>query len=252
MRLGTKRTVITGAAGDIGGATARRFLAEGAHVALLDRDANGLARFRDALDPASLTITTDVSDEASLAAAAAEVRVAFGAGVDTLFVNAGTEQSHVALADMSREAFERVIAVNLVGAFLTAKHFLPLMNEGGSVIFTSSTAALMPIPAYSAYSASKAGLIGLMRSASLDVASRRIRCNTIHPGPVRSRMLERSAQEAASGGDTADFYGAMTGIARMGRLVEPEEVAALVLFLASDESRMVTGQSIAVDGGIIQ
>ena len=252
MRLDKKRAVITGAAGDIGGATVRRFLAEGAQVGLLDRDADALARVRDGLDPASLTITTDVADEASLATAAAAVRDTFGGGIDVLFVNAGVEQSHTLIADMATEAFERVVAVNLVGAFLTAKHFLPLMNEGGSVIFTSSTAALMPIPAYSAYSASKAGLIGLMRSASMDVAPRRIRCNTIHPGPVRSRMLERSAQEAAGGGDTADFYAAMTGIARMGRLVEPDEVAALVLFLASDESRMVTGQSIAVDGGIIQ
>ena len=251
MRLQGKTAIVTGAAGDIGGAAARRFAAEGAQVGLIDRDERGLADLGGAIVPAPLTVAADVADEASVAAAAAAVRDAFG-GIDALFVNAGVEQSHTALTEMEKDAFERVISVNLTGAFLTAKHFLPLMRDGGSVVFTSSTAALMPIPAYSAYSASKAGLIGLMRSASLDVAPRSIRCNTVHPGPVRSRMLERSAQEAAVGGDTADFYAAMTGIARMGRLVEPDEVAAMVLFLLSDESRMVTGQSIAVDGGIIQ
>lgn len=251
MRLEGKTAVITGAAGDIGGAAARRFATEGASVGLIDRDERGLADVGGTLDPAPLAIPADVADEATVAAAAAAMRGTFGM-IDVLFVNAGVEQSYTAIADMTKEAFERVVSVNLTGAFLTAKHFLPLMNDGGSVIFTSSTAALMPIPAYSAYSASKAGLIGLMRSASLDVAPRRIRCNTVHPGPVRSRMLERGAQEAAGGGDTAGFYAAMTGTARMGRLVEPDEVAALVLFLASDESRMITGQSIAVDGGIIQ
>lgn len=251
MRLQGKTAVITGAAGDIGGAAVRRFAAEGARVALIDRDEPGIAELGRLLDPAPLTAIADVVTEATVADAAASVRDAFG-GIDILFVNAGVEQAHTALTDMTKEAFERVVSVNLTGAFLTARHFLPLMNDGGSVIFTSSTAALMPIPAYSAYSASKAGLIGLMRSASLDVAPRGIRCNTVHPGPVRSRMLERSAQEAAGGGDTAAFYAAMTGIGRMGRLVEPDEVAALVLFLASDESRMITGQSIAVDGGIVQ
>ncbi len=250
MRLQDKVAVITGAAGDVGGAAARLFCEQGARLALLDRDKAGLAALAAALPNGATCIGADVTSEDALQAAAGSVHADLGR-VDILFVNAGVEQSNATITEMTKAAFESVLSINLVGAFLTAKSFLPVMADGGSVIFTSSTAALMPFPAYSAYSASKAGLVGMMRSASVDVAPRRIRCNTIHPGPVRSRMLERSAAAATNGGDTEAWYGAMAGAARMGRLVEPEEVAALALFLASDESRMITGQSLRVDGGVV-
>jgi NAD(P)-dependent dehydrogenase (short-subunit alcohol dehydrogenase family) len=251
MRLENKIAVITGAAGDIGSAAARIFQAEGARLALLDRDEAGLAGLTGMLGSAPLIIPSDVTDEDAVASAANAVSSSLGS-VDILFVNAGIEQSHSLLTDMTKRDFERVIGVNLTGAFLTTKHFLPLVAENGSVIFTSSIAGLMPFPAYSAYSASKAGLIGLMRSVSADVGPRHIRCNTIHPGPVRSKMLERSAQEATGGSDVDQWYAVMSSMARLGRLVEPGDVAALALFLASDDSRMITGQSIAVDGGVVQ
>lgn len=251
MRLVGKTAIITGAAGDIGGAAARRFAQEGARLVLIDRDENGLADCGSRLTSAPLMLTADVTDEDALREAADAVRSLYGA-VDIVFVNAGIEQAHTPLVDMEKAAFERVISVNLTGAFLTAKHFLPLVRDHGSIIFTSSLAALSAIPAYSAYSASKAGVIGLMRSAAADVGGRGVRCNTIHPGPVQSRMLERSAQTASRGESTEGFYAAMSGMAKLGRLVEPDDVAALALFLASDESRMITGQSIAVDGGIVE
>ncbi|WP_242128721.1 SDR family oxidoreductase [Sphingobium sp. Sx8-8] len=251
MRLEGKTAVITGAAGDIGGATTHRFVEEGARLALLDRDEGGLTALGDALGAPAQAVRADVTDEDSIAAAARSVQSAYRT-VDILFVNAGIEQSHTPLTDMTKEAFERVVAINLTGAFLTAKHFLPLVADNGSVIFTSSIAGLMPMPAYAAYSASKAGLIGLMRSASVDVAPRGIRCNTIQPGPVRSKMLTRSAEEATGGGNIEAFFTAMSGMARLNRLVKPVDVATLALFLASDESSMITGQSITVDGGIVQ
>lgn len=252
MRLNGKTALITGAAGDIGAATARRFGEEGAQLALIDLDRDGVAGLAKDLASTPLTLETDVTDENAVRAAADQVKTKFS-GLDILFVNAGVEQSHTPLVDMTTEAFERVVKVNLMGAFQTAKAFLPLMNDNASVIFTSSIAALMPLPAYSAYSASKAAVIGMMRSVSLDVAARQIRCNTIHPGPVKSRMLARSAREVmGETGDANAFYDAATSAARIARLVEPEEVASLALFLASDESRMITGQSICVDGGMVQ
>ncbi|UZW57234.1 SDR family oxidoreductase [Sphingobium sp. JS3065] len=251
MRLRGKTAAITGAAGDIGQALARRFSEEGARVALIDRDEAGLATIGAAFGETATTVAADITDESAVRAAADAVRSAFG-HVDILIANAGIEQSYSTVTDLSREEFDRVVSVNLTGAFLTAKHFMPIVADGGSVIFTSSIAGLMAFPAYSAYCASKAGLIGLMRSTSLDVASRRVRCNTIHPGPVKSKMLARSAHEATDGGDTDGWYAAMAGMAKMGRLVEPEDVVGLALFLASDESAMIAGQSIAVDGGIVQ
>lgn len=251
MRLKDKIAVITGAAGDIGTASARRFLEEGAQIALIDRDQDGLAATSKSLGGTPLLIGADITDEAALAAAADTVASKFGK-IDILFANAGIEHSFVSVTDMTKDTFERVIGVNLTGAFLTAKYFVPVIADDGSIIITSSIAGLIGYPAYSAYSASKAGLIGLMRSVSLDVASRRIRCNTIHPGPVRSKMLERSALEATAGGDVEAWFSDMAKTARMGRLVAPADVAGLALFLASDESCMITGQSIVVDGGIVE
>jgi NAD(P)-dependent dehydrogenase (short-subunit alcohol dehydrogenase family) len=251
MRLNGKTAVITGAAGDIGSAAARRFEQEGARLVLIDRDEHGLADCGKLLVNRPLGLVADVTNEDSIRRAAEAAKAEYET-IDILFVNAGIEQSHTPLVDMEKGAFERVVAVNLTGAFLTAKHFLPLVRDRGSIIFTSSLAALVALPAYSAYSASKAGLIGLMRSAAADVGVRGVRCNTVHPGPVQSKMLERSALMASEGGSTDGFYAAMAGMAKLGRLIRPDDVAALALFLASDESAMITGQSIAVDGGIVE
>ncbi|MEC3909594.1 SDR family oxidoreductase [Sphingobium sp. CR2-8] len=249
MRLQGKKIVITGGAGDIGKATALRFADEGARLALIDRDGDGLPKPAGSLSSA-LLLQADVTSEDDLKRTADTVRAEFGM-IDALFINAGIEQSYVPVTEMDKETFERVVAVNLTGAFLTAKHFLPLVADDGSVIFTSSIAAMTAFPAYSAYSASKAGQIGLMKSVALDVANRRIRCNTIHPGPVRSRMLERSAPEGSGGVNIEQWFAGMASMARMGRLVQPNDVASLALFLASDESAMISSQSIVVDGGIV-
>lgn len=249
MRLEGKKIVITGAAGDIGRAAARRFAEEGAQLALLDRDETALAELGSGLGTA-ITLCADITNETDLVAAAAVARTTLG-NIDVLFANAGIEQSYVPVSDMDKATFEKVLAVNLTGSFLTAKHFVPLIADHGSVIITSSIAAMTAFPAYSAYSASKAGLIGLMKSLGLDVAARSIRCNTIHPGPVRSKMLERSAPEGSGGDNIEAWFDGMAGLARMKRLVQPDDVASLALFLASDESAMISGQSIVVDGGIV-
>lgn len=250
MRLKGQTAVITGAAGDIGAATAKRFVEEGAHVFLIDRDEAGLKALQASLGLAAQFCVTDITDEDALAEAAKAASGLTGK-IDSVFANAGVEQPYVPITDYSREDFQRIVDINLVGAFLTAKYMIPHIGDGGSLIFTSSIAALMPFPSYAGYSASKTGIIGLMRSISLDVAPRGIRCNTIHPGPVRSKMMERSAVDATGGGDIEGWLSEMAKIARLGRLVLPTDVASLALFLASDESRMITGQRIVVDGGVV-
>ena len=250
MELKDKVAVITGAAGDIGLATVRRLVESGSSAMLIDID-------QEALDDAVATVANDriarcvvnVTNDADLERGARQTLERFGK-VDILFVNAGIEQPHTPLVSLPESVFDRVVAVNLKGVFLTVKHFLPIMVDGGSIVITSSTAALMGLPAYAAYSASKAGLIGMMRSIALDAAPRGIRCNTIHPGPVRSRMIDRSAPQGANAA-IEEWFEKLTASVRLGRLIEPEEVADLVMFLSGDRSRMITGQSIAIDGGSV-
>ncbi|SEJ95428.1 NAD(P)-dependent dehydrogenase, short-chain alcohol dehydrogenase family [Sphingobium sp. AP50] len=249
MELEGKRVVITGAAGDIGGATARRCVEEGASVMLLDIDENAIAAA--AAEHASLLhYRLDVTSSADVAAAAAAVQERMGM-IDLLFLNAGIEQPHAPFIDLDEALFDRVMAVNVKGVFLMAKHFVPIMRDGGSIVITASIASLMGLPGNAAYSASKAAVAGMMRSIATDCAVRGIRCNTVHPGSVNSRMMARSAEAATGGGDTTLFYEQVSAMAKLGRMVEPVEIAEMVVFLGSDRARMVTGQSLVVDGGTV-
>jgi NAD(P)-dependent dehydrogenase (short-subunit alcohol dehydrogenase family) len=250
MQLKDKKAVITGAAGDIGLATMRAFLENGAAAMLVDIDAAALADAAAGSGGQAAYVAADVTSEASVAAAARRTAERFGR-IDIVFANAGVDQAHAPVIELEEGLFDRVTAVNVKGVFLTVKHFLPIMNDGGSIIITSSVAALMGLPSLAAYSASKAAVVGMMRPIAMEAAQRRIRCNTIHPGTVRSRMLHRSAEKLSPDGDTDAWYRRVTGMVPFNRLVEPTEIADLVAFLASDRSRMITGQSIAVDGGMV-
>jgi NAD(P)-dependent dehydrogenase (short-subunit alcohol dehydrogenase family) len=249
LELEGKTVVITGAAGDIGGATARRCAEEGASVLLLDNSADAIAAA--AAENTSLSHhRLDVTSSADVATAAAIARESMGL-VDLLFLNAGIEQPYAPLVDLDEALFDRIMAVNVKGVFLMAKHFVPIMRDGGSIVITSSIASLMGIPGNAAYSASKAAVAGMMRSIATDCAPRRIRCNTVHPGSVNSRMMARSAEAATGGGDTTQFYEEVSAMAKLGRMVEPAEIAEMVIFLGGDRSRMVTSQSLVVDGGTV-
>lgn len=249
LELEGKTVVITGAAGDIGGATARRCAEEGASVMLLDIDGDTIA-FAAAGNGSLSHHRLDVTSSADVATAAATVSESMGP-VDLLFLNAGIEQPYAPLVELDEALFDRIMAVNVKGVFLMAKHFVPIMRDGGSIVITSSIASLMGIPGNAAYSASKAAVAGMMRSIATDCAARRIRCNTVHPGSVNSRMMARSAQAATGGGDTTQFYEQVSAMAKLGRMVEPAEIAEMVIFLGSDRSRMVTSQSLVVDGGTV-
>lgn len=250
QELSGKTAVITGAAGDIGAATARLFEQEGARLSLLDIDGAGLMAIERADNETILRLPIDLTVEEEVAQAAEKTLNEFGPP-DVLFINAGMEQQHLPIGDIPAALFDKVIAVNLRSAFLTAKYFSTTMADGGSIVITSSIAALVGLESYAAYSASKAALVGLMRAISCDLGPKGIRCNTIHPGAVRSRMIDRVAGQLPDTNDAAAFYENLGKSNKLGRMVEPGDVAELALFLASGRSQMITGQMIAVHGGSI-
>jgi len=248
MRLADKVCLITGGGGNIGLATARVFLAEGGTVVLVDSDREALDRALSSLAGVARVIVADVTSEAEVARYVDETVTAFGP-IDVFFNNAAIEGAIGALPDFSVEDYESVMAVNVRGVFLGMKHVPPRMTDGGSAIITSSIMGLVGNPRSVAYAASKHAVVGIMRSAAIQYAERRIRVNTVRPGPVDSDMMRRIEQKAPIG--AAAVQAANVARLKLGRYVSPRDVAETVLFLASDESRMITGQTIAVDGGYL-
>ena len=233
-----KVTVITGAASGVGRAAAKRFAAAGATVVLADiADASELAR---ALG--GTYVATDVSredDVAALMAAAAQLRGA----IDVCVNNAGITVPEVALAETSRDALQRAIDVNAVGVFLGLKHAPRYMPDGGAIINTASLAAVTGFPTYAAYSASKAAVVSLTKTAALELGPLGIRVNAICPASVDTPML--AAQESG------ELEAAVVReAAPLGAIVKPEEIAALMHFLAADDCAALSGQALNVDGGI--
>jgi NAD(P)-dependent dehydrogenase (short-subunit alcohol dehydrogenase family) len=249
-RLDSKTALITGAAGSIGAATARRFVAEGARVALVDLDAAALDALAAQLGGAAnaLAIAADVTDGERVARAVDETVQRFG-GLDIAFANAGIFGEVANIIDYPDDVFDRVMAVNVRGPFLVAKHALRAMRDGGSLIINSSVVGLTADPGIVAYATSKHALVGLMRTAAKEVAPRGIRVNTLHPGPVDNAFQHR-IETTATGEPEAGAAALFEQLIPLGRHATPAEVAAAVLFLASDESAFLTGATVPLDGGM--
>ena len=249
-RLEDKAAIITGAAGSIGAATARRFVAEGARVVLSDLDADALERLAAELggDAHALAAPADVTDGAQVARAVGVAVERFG-GLDIAFANAGVFGEVAAIVDYPDDVFDRVLAVNVKGPFLVAKHALAAMRDGGSLIINSSVVGLTADPGIVAYATSKHALVGLMRTAAKEAAPRGIRVNTLHPGPVDNAFQHR-IETVATGEPEAGAAAIFEQKIPLGRHAALEEVAAAVLFLASDESAFLTGATVPLDGGM--
>jgi 3alpha(or 20beta)-hydroxysteroid dehydrogenase len=249
MRLAGKRALVTGAARGIGAATARRFVAEGARVALADRRVEEGRALADELnasgapDPRALFVELDVTDEASWADATGRARQAFGE-IDVLVNNAGVLRI-APLEETDLALFRKVLDTNLIGAFLGIKAVMEGMSRdgGGSIVNFSSVQGLEAREGMSAYSASKFGVRGLTKTAAIELGPRGIRVNAVIPGPTRTKMTERPGWGDA---DYATAYGGYP----LGRRAEAREVAEVVVFLASDESSFCTGADFVVDGGV--
>jgi 3alpha(or 20beta)-hydroxysteroid dehydrogenase len=234
--------VITGAAQGQGAAEARALAECGAHVVITDlKDGEALARdIGDTTAGTAEFVALDVTDEAGWHALAEDLRARHGR-LDVLVNNAGVA-FRFGMMETERADFERVLNVNLVGPFLAIRALAPLMRDGGggSVINVGSAAG-MTGHFSAAYSSSKWGLRGLTKVAAMEFAPWQIRVNAIHPGIVNTALVP---------GDTA-FPTAMSRFTPLGRAAEVEDIAPLVVFLAGDGSRFITGADFAVDGGLV-
>ena len=244
MRLEGKRALVTGAAAGIGRATAERLVGEGAAVALVDRD--GPRVLEAARDLGGTGIAADVRLEADVERATAGAVAALG-GLDILVANAGIQlHGEDDRADrLDLDVWERTLRVNLTGAFLTCKHGIRalLAGGGGSVVCVSSPTALAGVaPGYDAYSASKAGVLGLVKVMARDYAPQ-IRVNAVVPGFVDTALVGPVTRDAG-------WLANVLSTVPLGRAGRPEEVAALIAFVASDDCAYATGATFVLDGGM--
>ncbi|GIH24372.1 oxidoreductase [Acrocarpospora phusangensis] len=245
-RLDGKVALITGGEGSLGMATARLFTAEGAAVMLVGVDEPALAA--GAAELGCAHHLADVSDAAQVRAAVDAVIGRYG-GLDVVFSNAGIPGVVAPVVHYPDEVFDRVLAVHVRGSFLVCKHALPVMSDGGSVIITSSVVGLTSDAGVSAYATAKHALVGLMRTLAKEVAPRRIRVNTVHPGPV-ANDFQRAIETAVTGAPPEEAARLFDAHIPLARHADPDEVARVVLFLASDDSSFMTGSPVRVDGGM--
>ena len=191
MKLAGKVAVVTGGSSGIGFATGKVFLAEGAKVVITGRDAKKLEAARRELGPEVLAFQADAADLAATEAAFAQVALKLG-GIDVLFANAGIG-GQTPLGGTSVEAFEQILRTNVTGVFFTVQAALPYLREGGAVVLNGSVHAVMGMPGYSAYAASKAAVRALARNLASDLAPKKIRVNVVVPGGTRTPIWDRAA-----------------------------------------------------------
>ncbi len=243
-----KVALVTGATSGIGRATAIAFAREGAKVVLSGRREKEGRETVGVIEKAggkATFVRTDVTNESEVAALVAKTLATYGR-LDAAFNNAGVEGKIGPIHQQTVENYHQTMDANVLGVFLSLKHEIPAMlkNGGGSIVNTSSVAGIRGFAGVALYVASKHAVAGLTKAAALEYAGQGIRVNAVLPGPIETAMLDRFA--AGIGADAAKLLAAGQPIGRTGR---PEEIAAAVLWLCSDEASFVIGQSLVVDGG---
>lgn len=250
MKLKGKTALVTGAAGGIGLATAILFVKEGANVVLVDIDKQALeAAVTTIGSPQVSWVVADVSNQEQVQNMVRTTVERHGA-INVFVANAGIEGQVGEIIDSTVENFDRVMAINVRGVWLGLKYVIPVMRDGGggSILITSSGAGVMGSPNLAPYNTSKHAVIGLMRCAALECAKYNIRVNTVNPGAIETRMM-RSIEEGFVPGDGEKFKEQISAATPMGRYGTVDEIAAMMLFLASDDSSYCTGGVYMVDGG---
>jgi 2-hydroxycyclohexanecarboxyl-CoA dehydrogenase len=246
MRLEGKTALVTGGASGIGAATARRLAAEGARVAIGDLDEQGACTVAGELD--GFACVLDVSDAGSARAGVAAVVAELGE-IDVLVNNAGTDR-FAFFVNSDEELWDFVLGVNLRGVLAVTHAVLPRMQERrtGAIVNVASEAGRVGSQGSVVYSAAKAGVIGFTKAIARESARYRVRCNAVAPGPIETPLLNNAPRILGEIGER--LKQGMVNATVMGRSGEPEEVAAAIAFLASDDASYVTGQTLNVSGGL--
>lgn len=250
ISLKGKTAIITGAANGIGAATAQYFAEAGANLVLADIDEDGLAKTSERIHGGPETVKCDVTVLADMQRVVDAALARFGR-LDTAILNAGVENKVLNADELSVEEFDRVMRVNVTGPFIGIKCCAPAIRRsgGGSILMTSSTSGKIGAAGLTPYTASKHGLIGLMRAAALEYAGDNIRVNTVNPCPVETRMM-RALERGFDPDDSEGMRQSLIDAIPLKRYAEPEDIAKLFAFLASDEAAFITGSVYMIDGGM--
>ncbi len=246
-KLEGKVAIVTGGSTGIGLATAQEFASEGAHVFITGRRQNELDAAVKQIGKNATAIQSDVSNLDDLDRLFATVKEEEGR-IDVLFANAGVAE-FVPLGSITEEHFDKTFSINVKGLLFTVQKALPLFADGGSIILNASVAGSKGFEAFSVYSATKAAVRSFARTWTADLKPRKIRVNTVSPGPIETPILNKAVSTKE---ELIQLKASLASGVPLGRMGLPEEVAKAALFLASDDSSFVTGIELFVDGGMGQ
>jgi NAD(P)-dependent dehydrogenase (short-subunit alcohol dehydrogenase family) len=244
-KLSGKIAVITGGTSGIGMATARRFAAEGATLIVTGSSDASVASARDALGSGVRVVRADAGDANETERLILTIGREHG-GIDVLFLNAGIVRNG-RLADLDESVFDEVMRVNLKGTFLALKYAMPLLRAGGAVVVNTSVANRLGLPGAGAYAASKAALRSLVRTAAAELLPQNVRVNAISPGPTDTPVYGKQGLPEAAVPEVRRQLAAMVP---QRRLADADEIARAVLFLACGDASFMTGEELAVNGGL--
>lgn len=247
-----KIAIVTGGSGSIGFKTAKNIAEKGAKVLLVDINEEALKDKEKEAKDAGLDISyvaADVTKSPQVEHYVKTCKERYGK-IDFFFNNAGIEGVVKPIHEYPEDEFDKLIAVNVKGVYLGMKYIIPEIEEGGSIVITSSVAGLQGTAGMLAYVTSKHAVIGIMRTAALELGKRKVRVNTVHPGVVDNRMM-RSLEEGMNPGHGDEIKQGFEGSVPLGRYAKPEDISNMVSFLFSEEANYVNGSTVVVDGGMM-